>query len=131
MLSNLNIILIIVTLLIIVLVYIYINNLNYTKKEKFTVTNQQMQNALSSAKNNLDSSITNLESLQQKFQNLNITVTKLLKTQTSDIENLKKAISENLKIVKVTDDKLAGKIKTLSDILTGKYIVGEQQTTTN
>ena len=127
MLSNLNIILILVILLIILIGYMYMNNLTLTKKESF-VTNQQMQNALTTAKTNLNSSVSDLEVLQTKFKNLDTTVTKLLKTQTSDIESLKKAINENLKVVKLTDDKLAGKIKSLTDILTGKYITGENAT---
>ena len=55
-------------------------------------------------------------------------MTKRVKTQASDIENLKKAIIENVKVVKAVDEKLAGKIKTISEILTGEYIVGATNT---
>ncbi len=128
MLSNLNIILIILILLFTVLGYIYIYKLYFTKKEKFTVTNAQMQTALSSASTDFNNSLTNLESLETKFKNLDMTMTKRVKTQASDIENLKKAIIENVKVVKAVDEKLAGKIKTISEILTGEYIVGATNT---
>ncbi len=100
-------------------------------KEPFVVansriTNVQMQSALNNASTKFTSSLENLEILEKKFKNLDITMTRLLKTQTSDIEKLRKAISENLEVVKAVDDKLGGKIKTISDILTGDYIVGSE-----
>ena len=124
MILYVNIILIIL-LFGIIIWYMYYSE----KKESFFVTNDQMKSALNSASTNFTSSITNLENLEKKFKNLDVTMTRLLKTQTSDIEKLKNAIAENLQVVKTVDEKLDGKIKTISDILTGDYIAGAQTTT--
>ena len=124
MILYVNIILIIM-LFGIIIWYMYYSE----KKESFFVTNAQMQLALNRASTNFTSSVTNLENLEKKFKNLDVTMTRLLNTQTSDIEKLKKAIAENLQVVKTVDEKLDGKIKTISDILTGDYIVGAQTTT--
>jgi peptidoglycan hydrolase CwlO-like protein len=119
MLSNLHIILIIIIFLIIVLGYIQMNK--SSKNEGFeVVTNAQMQSALNNANSKLTDSVSGLDNLQNKFKNLDKIVSDLLKTQTSDIEKLKKSITENERVIKLTDQKLTGKFQTLYTILSGK-----------
>ncbi len=92
-----------------------------SKNEGFeVVTNAQMQSALNNANSKLTDSVSGLDNLQNKFKNLDKIVSDLLKTQTSDIEKLKKSITENERVIKLTDQKLTGKFQTLYTILSGK-----------